>query len=166
MILDSIANIKSCKIHSMKIFFVCRQKSIIWVSKEGTVQINTHIKLYTHTHTHTHIYIELDWRTCFALLSDGALIAPAPPPAAGVSRMIMNIPALQAHTLSLSLSRSPFPPPPSPSSLASSLLSSLQQQLLIFALMWSAKIHHKVTHVFLSSFLNKCLKNSALLLIS
>lgn len=74
-----------------------------------------HVRMHTHTHIHRHnyIYIYLHPLTCFALLSDGALIAPAAPPGAG-SRMIMNISVSRAntHTLSLFVAR---PPPPSPS---------------------------------------------------
>lgn len=55
----------------------------------------SHVYTSAHTHTHTH--------TCFAVLAAGALMAPAPPPAADGSRMSINILASQPHTSSPSL---------------------------------------------------------------
>lgn len=83
--------------------------------------IKHHIKHQKHTHKDTVHIIQTVCRkgegdretpthTCFALLSGGTLIAPAPPPPADGSRMIMNISLSQAHTHYLSSSL-PLPRP-------------------------------------------------------
>ena len=132
---------------------------LMYFSSSPQLQINTQIKLYTNTHTHiyrvglTHLLCTpLRWRAHRSSTAScgGRLSNDHEHP--GVTG---------SHTLSLSLSLSLSPL----LSLSSPSLAvfSLQQQLLIFALMLWAKIHHKVTRVFESSFLKKGLKNSALL---
>lgn len=115
---------------------------------------------HTHTHTQTqlYIYIYLHPLTCFALLSGGALIAPAAPPGAG-SRMIMNISVSRANTHTLSLRRSPSPS--LPLSLPSPLLSSALALYVLSVIKLPLPPQKKVSldrFLFLNS--EKCVKNS------
>lgn len=119
-----------------------------------------HVRMHTHTHIHRHnyIYIYLHPLTCFALLSGGALIAPAAPPGAG-SRMIMNISVSRANTHTLSLRRSPSPS--LPLSLPSPLLSSALALYVLSVIKLPLPPQKKVSldrFLFLNS--EKCVKNS------